>query len=84
MQIRFKRTAHGSTDGANRVEYVAGHVYETRTGRDGDDTNTIPERLAADFIRDGDAEEVKQSSRAASGEVVVEKPSGKPGPTEKK
>ena len=84
MQIRFKRTAHGSTDGANRVEYVAGRTYETRIGRDGDDTTTLPESLAADFIRDGEAEEVKQSTRAATGDTTVAKGSGKPGPLETK
>lgn len=84
MQIRMIQTAHGSTNGANRVEYEKGKVYETRIGRDGDDMTTIPESLAANFIKDGVAEEVHSATRASTTEIKVEKQPGKPGPKEVK
>ena len=77
MQIRMKKTTKGSPDGANIVEFVIGRVYEVREGASGDDATSLPQSLAEDFIRDGFAEEVKQSTLRATG-------SGKPGPSETK
>ncbi len=74
------KAAYGSPNGARTVLYAIGNEYEVEPhGQPENDETGIPMALALDFIKDGQAVEVKPKVEAAR------PPTGRaPGPKETK